>query len=268
MLIYSYSGVASLQITIYDHSGGTIVDPDQYPASVPTLAIYDPGSNVIVNAAPSIRIGTGVYGYNFTIPSTGPQGYWRVEWYFTIGGFLVDVGNRTEYFKVVEPGMIEYDLDNLINVLRIRLKDTHPDYHKRRWVDSELKTFLENALWDINVTPPETTYFLYEGQTSYYQYVPDWKGLIMEGGVIFSLISQAIFEAGKEFAFSDNGISITMDRSGKYQSMANMLLAMYDQHKTSVKQNYSLNSVQPLAILSDDVTSKFSAMAPMALRFR
>jgi hypothetical protein len=249
MLTYSYSSTVPLQITIYDHSGGNIVDPDQHPASVPTVNIYDSGSNLIVSTAAATRIGTGVYAYNYSVPANGPQGYWRVVWYFTIGGFLPAVENRTEYFKVVEPGIIQYDVDTLVNILRVRLKDTHPDYRKRRWVDSELQTLLENALWDINVTPPETTYFMYHGDTAYYNYVPDWKALIIEGGVIFSLISQSIFEIGKEFSFSDNGISMTLDRGGKYQSLASMLLTQYD-------------------IISDDLLAKFSALAPMSYRFR
>jgi hypothetical protein len=268
MQIYSYSGTAALQITIYNFNGGQIVDPDQYPTSTPTVTIYDSGSNVIVSGVPTIRLGTGVYAYNYNIPATGPSGEWRAEWYFTIGGFLPDAGNRTEYFKVVEPGLIQYDLDNLVNVLRVRLKDTHPDYHKQRWVDAELKTFLENALWDINVSPPETTYFMYEGTTAYYNFVPDWKGLIMEGAVIFSLIAQGIFEMGKEFSFSDNGISITLDRAGKYQSMAAMLFTSYENKKADVKKNYSLNSVRPMSIISDDLTAKFAALAPMSYRFR
>jgi len=268
MLIYSYSSVVPLQITIYNYSGGQIVDPDQYPSSTPTVTIYDSGSNVIATGLPTIRLGTGIYAYNYTVPANGPQGYWRVEWYFTIGSFLPGVENRTEYFKVVEPGVIEYDLDNLVNILRIRLKDTHPDYRKRKWTDVELQTFLENALWDINVTPPETTYFLYSGPTSYYQYVPDWKGLIMEGAVIFSLIAQSIFEMGKEFSFSDNGISMTLDRGGKYQGMAQMILSQYDLHKTAVKNNYSFNSVRPFSIIDSELVAKFSAMAPMSYRFR
>lgn len=270
MLIYSYSGVAALQITIYNYSGGQITDPDQYPSSAPTVDIYDSGSNLIVSAATSIRIGTGVYGYNYTIPSAGPSGYWRIVWNFTIGGFSPAVENRTEYFKVVEPGVIEYDLDNLVNVLRVRLKDTHPDYRKRRWVDSELQTFLENALWDINVTPPQTTYFLYSGNTAYYNSVPDWKGLIVEGAVIFSLIAQGIFEIGKEFSFSDNGISLSMDRGGKYQNFASMLLSQYEARKVAVKTNYSFNAVGPVSIIdgSDGLLAKLGAFAPMSMRFR
>jgi hypothetical protein len=56
--------------TLYN---GTVTDS----ANIPTITIYDPNRNVIVNAAPMTRTSTGTYGYSYTTSGSATGGVWE-----------------------------------------------------------------------------------------------------------------------------------------------------------------------------------------------
>ena len=263
LLQFAQGTQATLDIWIYPGPGLAPVDPDGYPATEPMVAIYDP-NGTLMSSGLAYRLGQGNYRYRYQLAADAPiSSDWRIEWTFTVGGGIPAVDQRTEYFTVVS---YEYaSTFELLHDLRIRLKDTHPDYRKRRWTDVELTTFIENALWDINSTPPATTYFLVE---NWQQSVPDWKNLIIEGALVMSLVSQGILEVAKEFSYSDNGIAVTIDRSAKYQSMAQMILTAYQEKKQRIKNAYFMRVRRPHVIVSGELDRKIRTMAPAQWRIR
>ncbi len=262
--VFEQGGIATLTLLIQDVNNNP-VDPDGYPATEPTVTIKDPYGAIKQAATLATRTSIGNYTFSYQLATDALRGYWAFEWGYTVTGVTLDYNDKVERFLVSLPGVSSYEVDSLADILRIRLKDNHPDYRKQRWTDDELKVFIQNSLWDINVTPPMTTYFF---EDDYYNSVPDWKGLILEGAVMFALIAQGIFEIGKEFSYSDNGISITIDRSGKYQSIANMLLTNYEAKKTMVKKNYFMKALTPNVIKSGELEQRLRTYAPSQYRIR
>ena len=256
-------GSATLDIWIYEYEGGPLKDPDGYPATEPKANVYDPFGTLTYSGL-ATRLAQGHYEYTFGIPLTAEVSPgWRIVWDFTINGGTLPVEQRTEYFEVLSAGATH--VVDLLSDLRIRLKDTHPDYRKRRWTDTELNVFIENALWDINSTPPATTYFTLE---TWYSNIPDWKTIIIEGAMIFALIAQGVLEIAKEFSYSDNGIAVTIDRSAKYQSLSQMMLTMYDKRKQLLKNAYFMRVRRPHVIVSGELDRKLRTMSPSQWRIR
>ncbi len=128
----------------------------------------------------------------------------------------------------------------MIYHLRVMLKDL-PDETFRslntlveeqkgeRWTDMQLLVYLNQAIGDINNEPPYTGYTLNN-------FPPSWNAAVINGSMIFALISEGILQIGETFSYSDNGISLSIDLAQRYQSMAQMLLSSYTQLKLSMKR--------------------------------
>ena len=252
-----------LDIFIYEYYGGPLTDPDGYPTTEPTVQVRDP-SGAIMSTGLATRVSIGRYEYSYLLPATAPIGSgWSYRWLFAIASVTMPVEQRTEYFEAVNATSI--GLLDLRTDVRIKLKDTHPDKTKRKYTNLELDTYIMNALWDLNGSPPAFTYFTLE---NWEENVPQWKSLITQGAMIFAMISQGIFEIGKEFSYSDNGISITIDRSGKYQNMANMLMQVYQKQKELTKKAYFMHTVRPNVIVGGELDRKIRTYAPSMWRIR
>lgn len=266
--IFEQGDLVVLYLSIYDVNN-VLIDPDGYAGGTePTVTVKDPYGVTQQTAQLAIRVSQGYYKFEYQLDIKCATGYWAYEWMFTVTGNtypVLSINARTERFVVVNPGTSTFVADALVNNLRILLKDNHPDYRKQRWTDTELQVFIENALWDINVTPPAITYFFLD---NYYNNVPDWKSLIMTGAQVFALIAQGTFEIGKEFSYGDNGISITIDRSGKYQGLANMILTNYETKKTLVKKQYFMKTISPQVINSGELEQRLRTYAPQQFRIR
>jgi hypothetical protein len=268
--VYEQGDLVTLDLYIYD-ADDNLVDPDGWnagdpPSSTePTCTVKDPLGVIIQTAQLGTRISAGYFQFSYQLENDALTGYWAFEWVFKVAGAIETKNYRTERFLVSNPGSASYQIDNLANILRLRLKDNHPDYRKQRWTDEELFTFIQNGLWDINVTPPATTYFFMD---DYYDSVPEWKSLIIDGALIFALQAQGIFEIGKEFSYSDNGISITIDRSNKYFSIFNTLTQMYMKSKELVKKQYFMKTLNPHVIKSGELEQRLRTYAPSQYRIR
>lgn len=111
-----------LDIYFYDKdpaSGGSLVDPDGYPATEPTVTVKDQDgvtkvSNAIVSADYDPvtmigRISQGHYSYKYTLADDAPVGtQWRFIWGGTVNGTVLPESERTEYFEVVEAGYVSF----------------------------------------------------------------------------------------------------------------------------------------------------------------
>jgi len=245
----------------YDDSG-VLFDPYQ----IRQVEILDTDATTVLETITNItRLGVGEYQIITDSSWNTVSRLVYDKWYFTkSSGLSEDVALEDTFIKSLNIS-VEASINNLINDLRVLLKDTHPDYTKRRFTDNELRLYLEQALLDINVQPPAFTDFtLFD----YEDNVPEWRGLITQGGMIFALISEGVFQIGLEFNYSDNGISINTDKSGKYQNMANMLLQNYQNYKKSIKQQYWFQSSKPRALLSVPIPMRIRSYAPRMWRVR
>ncbi len=128
----------------------------------------------------------------------------------------------------------------LIYHLRTMLKDLPSDTLRtlntlveeqrgERWTDMQLLIYLHQSVGDINAEPPHSIYDLNN--------VPDsWHSCVVLGGMVFALIAEGVLQAGEAFSYSDNGISLNIDLSQKYQSAAQMLLNSYSEMKKNIKR--------------------------------
>lgn len=128
----------------------------------------------------------------------------------------------------------------LVNHLRIMLKDIPDDVYRslntlveeqrgERWSDMQLLVYLSQAIADINAEPAHTSFVLDNFPES-------WQACVIQGGLIFALISEGILQNGEAFSYSDSGISLSVNLAQGYQSMAQMLLGGYTQMKTNIKR--------------------------------
>lgn len=159
-------------------------------------------------------------------------------------------------------------VDRLINDLRAVLRDNWmtatnppaPDYCKRKYSDAELLIQLRRALNDINITPVQTNY-------TFEQASQEWYDMLLTGAQIFASISQGLLEIGKEFNYSDNGISITINRSSNYKGFADSLLTNYVKQRDRVKLN-QIMKFGGAGIVSTDMAFKIRTYAPRQWRIR
>jgi len=88
----------------------------------------------------------------------------------------------------------------MINKLRTLLKDTISDqlrtlntlveeHRGQRWSDSSLLIYLNQAMNDMNATPPQYYY-------DFENFPSTWEAPILLGGEIFALISESILQVG------------------------------------------------------------------------
>lgn len=107
--------------------------------------------------------------------------------------------------------------ENILNEMEIENSNVRIDRYFRR------------AIRDLNSGTPTTRYDMFD--------FPD-KGLLVEGAVIFYLISQGILQLRNQLDYSDAGLSIGMfNKTGQYQSWAQFLLMGYMQAKQDFKRS-------------------------------
>jgi len=124
--------------------------------------------------------------------------------------------------------------------------------------DREILDYLQESLNWWNAHPPAVTFHNFmDVPESYY-------AIIEEGAVIKALIALGIYEAGKHFAYSDNGLSLTRDRSGKYQAMYAGLFQNYILSLKAMRTKYALDHVHARGMFSS--TTGFPRSLSRALR--
>jgi hypothetical protein len=202
---------------------------------------------------------TGVFEIETASTIITSPGVYYDKFYFTWEEGETET-NKVNDFYVSRSGAI-----NLVGELRVLMRDTHPDTDKRKYTDTELEIYLQDALLDINVTPPAFTAFTLDDWEAT---VPEWKGLILQGGMFFALVSEGIFQIGIEFTYNDNGISINTNKSSRLQSMASMLINRYDKLKESMKKQYWMQNTHPHATISAPLPIKFRTFSTRQFRYR
>ncbi len=158
---------------------------------------------------------------------------------------------------------------DLLHTLRVMLKDMNDDVYRslntlveeqrgERWSDAMLLVYINQAVADINLEPPHTSYDLSNFPEQY-------RSCVINGALIFALISESIIQVGEQFSYSDNGISLTINQAGGYQSLAQMLLSGYTQMKKDIKRAMRPNAA---GIKSSPAHIKVRSYAPRQYTYR
>lgn len=218
-------------------------------AAVIFYSVYDFTTGVEVLCPPQDRVpvnpSIGEYYANFTIPIDANLGKYRIRW--KMKEFLNSPwANVVQEFNVVAdptqivnlPGASRNEIE-LVKSLRVLLRDANPsrNYHFGPpsgeetinqfnrvfgycWEDAELLEFLKVSLDIVNMYPPRT---FYQSIDMLIQQNAGWRSLVLTGGMVYALQALSINWIYDEFNYSIGGVSLDLEKSSKYQSMADTI---------------------------------------------
>jgi hypothetical protein len=228
--------------------------------------IYDFTTGVEVLLPPENRLpqnpAVGEFFAAFRIPADANIGKYRIRWKFreylnskqveVLQEFAI-VGDATQVITV--PGVTPIELD-LIRGLRIMLRDNNPDrnYHfvppageesinqftrvfGYLWLDDELKEFLQVSLDSINMYAPQTFYDTLDQLILQHR---NWRTLLFTGAMVHSINALALNWVVDEFNYSIGGVSLDLEKSSKYQSMANDAQTRFTDMVTAAKETVKI----------------------------
>lgn len=193
----------------------------------------------------------GEYYASVRIPPTASYGTYRIRW------TLKELVNNPPQTVVQEFEIVSNDLNlvasmnqaerEMVDKLRLLLRDQNPDryYHFRPpehessigaynkvfgqvWEDAEFLEYLERALDWWNMQPPETENL--RNLTQLVQQKPAWRTPILQGAIQFAAMALQANWIVDEFDYSIGGISLSLDRSSKYEGL-----------KSSAEQMWSMS---------------------------
>ena len=231
-----------------------------------SYSIFDFTTGVEVLLSPANRTpmnpAIGEYYADFVVPPDANIGRYRIRWYFkeylntqeieVVQDFSI-VDNTTQVVTIPGITAIEFDL---IRSLRILLRDNNPDrnYHFVPptgeesinqftrvfgfiWLDEELLEFLRVSNDAINMYPPKTFYGNLDqliGQQS------GWRSLALTGAMVYALEALAINWIAEEFDYSIGGVSLSVEKSSKYQSMSESAQTRFETMVEAAKETVKI----------------------------
>lgn len=227
-----------------------------------TYSIYDFTTGVEVLMVPADRIpinpSIGEYFASFIIPLDANIGSYRIRFGFreylnspqaqVVQEFSV-VDNATQVITVPGITHVEYDL---VRGLRIMLRDANParNYHfvpptgeetinqfnrvfGYLWEDAELLEFLKVSNDSINMYAPQTFYETLDQLISQHR---NWRTLLFTGAMVHAINALALNWIADEFMYSIGGVSLDVEKSSKYQSMANDAQSRFAEQVVAAKE--------------------------------
>ena len=218
---------------------GVLVDPEAVVFTVFDLVSSPPDEITVgIPNIPADRISTGHYYARFEVPRLAAFGAYKVLFNYAIRDNL---GNLQSYAlelpfnvisQVTQPTLPQ--ALTLINELRILLRDNNPDAYYRFapplktgeikgftrktgyiWQDDELEVFISLAADFLRGTSFGSVVPKYPNITGMF------KPPILIVAAAFATYAEAIRWTSEEFTYDINGVSLTIDRSSKFQSLSN-----------------------------------------------
>jgi hypothetical protein len=225
------------------------------PVSI-TYALYyvDPGppeSEVLIGVDPArvpVNPAVGEYYAALMIPVGATVGTYRIRWTIqeAVGTPFMQV---VQEFAVVVSGTVvasPYSTveQDMIDCLRVMLRDNNPDrnYHFRPpeheadigaynrvfgyvWEEAELYQYLLRGIdwWDM--FPPRTYVCTIAKLVNEN---PSWRTAIYYGAMQFALMALAINWVHEEFDYSIGGVSLSIEKSSKYESLKSNAEGQFD----------------------------------------
>ena len=239
-------------------------------AGVPTnaaeifYALYDFTTGLEVLLGPPRRSpanpAVGCYYASVIIPLDANIGNYRVRWTFRerVGGPVHQV---VQEFNVIDKATNLVSLftnceEDSIRRLRILLRDNNPDrnYHIRPpaheatvnqfnqvfgyiWEDEELQEYIQRAVDMISAAPPRT---LLTSCDQLVQCYPDWRTLMLNGAMMHALLALMINWIADEFDYSIGGVSLSIEKSSKYESAYQAMKDQFEQQLERAKNTVKI----------------------------
>ncbi len=202
----------------------------------------------------------GCYYASVIIPLDALIGSYRVRWTFReiIGGPVHQV---VQEFEVIDKATNLTSIyssceEDMMRRLRILLRDNNPDrnYHFRPpaheatvrqfnqvfgfiWEDDELQEYLERALDRISAAPPRTPF---RNCDQLVQCYPEWRTLLLNGAMMDALFAVMINWIADEFDYSIGGVSLTIEKSSKYESAYQAIKDQFDTQLERAKETVKI----------------------------
>lgn len=224
-----------------------------------SYAIYDFTTGVEVLVGPAARVPlnpqVGEYYANCIVPDNATVGLYRIRWTFreTVNGPEHQV---VQEFEIISDGQVAQApwspiQAECLNKLRILLRDNNPDrnYHFRPptgeesinafnrvfgyiWEDYELLTYLDFALDFWNASPPYTG-DMYPTLERLIQIRPAYKAAVLMGAIAQAAMALSFNWVADEFDYSIGGISLSIEKSSKYESLKQNAEGQFDKQLES-----------------------------------
>lgn len=220
-----------------------------------TYAIYyvDPTTHLEILIGDPVRIpmhpAVGEYYASLQVPVTALAGDYRIRWTFQeLAGSQPQT--VVQEWAVVVAGTVTgptYTLaqQDMINKLRLLLRDQNPDkFYRFRppehegtigaynrvfgqiWEDAELAEYLNRALDWWNMFPPETEALLTIDDLVAQK--PIWRTAILWEAIVHACFALSINWVADEFDYSIGGISLSIEKSAKYESLKQNAESQFD----------------------------------------
>jgi len=105
------------------------------------------------------------------------------------------------------------------------------------WEDEELLEYIQRGLDMAIAAPPRTPF----GSLDHLmQSRPEWRTLVLTGGMIWALRALQINWIADEFDYSIGGISLSIERSSKYEAAANSANDQFNDMLEKAKQTVKI----------------------------
>lgn len=211
-----------------------------------SYAVYyvDPttGSEVLIGSAARTPVnpGVGEYYASLQIPPSAAPGDYRIRWRFRETSTSAEEGAVQEFGVVSDAVTTSSDytdcVEDLIRKMRFLTRDNNPDRNYRFmppegegtvgcfnqvfgyiWTDEEFAEYLEIALWKWNMHPPETEEL--KNIDMVCQQKPAWRAALLWGALVNAAQALTYNWIANEFDYSIGGISLSIEKSSKYEGM-------------------------------------------------
>jgi len=224
-----------------------------------TYALYDvtTGQEALLGIPrrTPVNDSVGHYYAGIIIPLDANLGCYRIRWTMreTIGGPIHQV---MQEFNVIDNAvattsfMTCHEAD-LVRSMRILLRDNNPDrnYHFRPpaheetirqfnrvfgyiWEDEELVEYLRRSLDMVAAAPPRTPIPNFDVLFRSY---PEWRTLVINGAMMWAYQALMSNWIADEFDYSIGGVSLSIEKSAKYESAYQALKDQFDQQLDRAK---------------------------------
>ena len=210
-----------------------------------SYALYyvDPDTGeVLIGDAARVPVNpvVGEYYASLQVPSSAVPGDYRIRWLFRETATSAEEGAVQE-FGVVSDAVTTSSgytdcVEDLIRKMRFLTRDNNPDRNYRFmppegedtvgcynqvfgyiWTDEEFAEYLEIALWKWNAFPPETEELKTIDMVC--QQKPAWKAVLLWGALVNAAQALTYNWIANEFDYSIGGISLSVEKSSKYEGM-------------------------------------------------
>jgi hypothetical protein len=237
---------------------GNLIDPYRL-----LYAVFDKTTGIeVLQGSPvsvPVRISAGQYYAQVVIPGDANVGDWIIRW--TIQEISTDpVYQSVQPFSVIGDSAItsftgDPSMDYLIYRLRIILRDNNPDRNMRFrppasdkfiqgqtqvfgfiWEDEELLEYIYMAIDDFNTKPPVTGIDITDLTGS----MKRWRTAVLYKAAAFACLAITLNWIADEFTYSISGVSLDIEKSSKYQGLADMFTAEFDKSSDAAKQSIKI----------------------------